>query len=130
MGLLYGRAGRLTAENGGSRPGQFCPNYESDPASLSEAARVQMLRGIGVAIVKHGSMFPTMEMMLRHAVNYLGPGCPGAVERPLAFPYGNQFCMGLFSWARRAPNSRKRRSPAPRAAACLVHDLVTIVKGY
>jgi hypothetical protein len=24
MGLLYGRAGRLTAENGGFRPGQFC----------------------------------------------------------------------------------------------------------
>lgn len=32
---------------------------------------MQILRAIGVAIVKHGSMFPTMEILLRHAVNYL-----------------------------------------------------------
>ena len=44
---------------------------EDDPETLSEKARVQILRAIGVAIVKHGSMFPTMEILLRHAVNYL-----------------------------------------------------------
>jgi hypothetical protein len=49
----------------------FCPMFEDDPSSLSEKARVQILRAIGVAIVKHGSMFPTMELLLRHAVNYL-----------------------------------------------------------
>ena len=49
----------------------FCPEYENDPSSLSDKARVQILRAIGVAIVKHGSMFPTMELLLRHAVNYL-----------------------------------------------------------
>eukprot|EP01043_Picozoa_sp_COSAG02_P014829 COSAG02_NODE_618_length_19461_cov_39.117447_6_plen_1075_part_00 len=49
----------------------FCPRYEDDPSTLSEKARVQILRAIGVAIVKHGSMFPTMELLLRHAVNYL-----------------------------------------------------------
>jgi hypothetical protein len=49
----------------------FCPKYEEDPSSLSETARVQILRAIGVAIVKHGSMFPTMELLLRHAVGYL-----------------------------------------------------------
>lgn len=38
---------------------------------MLEAAKVQILRAIGVAIVKHGSMFPTMEILLRHAVNYL-----------------------------------------------------------
>ena len=32
----------------------LCPNYESDASSLSEEARVQLLRAIGVAIVKHG----------------------------------------------------------------------------
>jgi hypothetical protein len=26
MGILYGRAGRLTAQNAGFRPGQFLPN--------------------------------------------------------------------------------------------------------
>jgi len=50
---------------------KFCPLYEDDPETLSEKARVQILRAIGVAIVKHGSMFPTMEILLRHAVNYL-----------------------------------------------------------
>ena len=49
----------------------FCPEYEKDSSSLSEKARVQILRAIGVAIVKHGSMFPTMELLLKHAVNYL-----------------------------------------------------------
>lgn len=49
----------------------FCPIYESNPDSLSETAKIQILRAIGVAIVKHGSMFPTMEILLRHAVNYL-----------------------------------------------------------
>jgi hypothetical protein len=34
----------------------FCPLYEEDPATLSDKARVQILRAIGVAIVKHGSM--------------------------------------------------------------------------
>ena len=49
----------------------FCPMYEADPDSLSEIARVQVLRSIGVAIVKAGTMFPTMELLLRHAINYL-----------------------------------------------------------
>lgn len=50
----------------------FCPEYEKNPASLPEIAREQILRAIGVAIVKHGAMFPTMEILLRHAINYLG----------------------------------------------------------
>jgi hypothetical protein len=45
----------------------FFPGYEVNPSTLSEKARVQLLRAIGVAIVKKGSMFPTMELLLRHA---------------------------------------------------------------
>ena len=37
---------------------------------------------------------------------------------------------GGFVRARKALKHQKRRSPAPRAAACLVHYLLTIVKGY
>eukprot|EP01050_Picozoa_sp_SAG11_P006516 SAG11_NODE_508_length_8874_cov_5.205812_6_plen_279_part_00 len=48
----------------------FCPMYEADGSSLSEIARIQVLRAIGVAIVKAGTMFPTMEILLRHAINY------------------------------------------------------------
>jgi hypothetical protein len=37
---------------------------------------------------------------------------------------------GAFVLVRRALKQQKRRFPTPRAAACLVHDLVTIVKRY
>ena len=50
---------------------RFCPLYEDNQSSLSEIARIQILRAVGVAIVKHGSMFPTTEILLRHAGNYL-----------------------------------------------------------
>ena len=43
----------------------FCPAYESDSSTLSDKARIQLLRAIGVAVVNRGSMFPTMEMLLR-----------------------------------------------------------------
>jgi hypothetical protein len=59
----------------------FCPLYESNPSSLSETAKIQILRAIGVAIVKHGSMFPTMEILLRHAVNYLNMKTSKAVTQ-------------------------------------------------
>eukprot|EP01043_Picozoa_sp_COSAG02_P067801 COSAG02_NODE_11028_length_1809_cov_1.187135_2_plen_167_part_01 len=59
----------------------FCPLYESNPSSLSEMAKIQILRAIGVAIVKHGSMFPTMEILLRHAVNYLNMKTSKAVTQ-------------------------------------------------
>ena len=49
----------------------YCPNYEGDPTSMSDRCKKQILRAIGVAIVKKGSMFPTLELLLRHAVNYL-----------------------------------------------------------
>ena len=49
----------------------FCPNFEADRSSLSDLASVQLLRAIGVGIVYHGSMFPTMQILLRHAVAYL-----------------------------------------------------------
>ena len=43
---------------------------------------------------------------------------------------GKSVFYGAFVWARRARRHRKRRFPAPRAAACLVHCLLTIAKGY
>ena len=60
----------------------YCPNYEQSPGSLSEVARVQILRAIGIAIVRHGSMHPNMELLLRHAVEYLGMKKSRAVHSP------------------------------------------------
>lgn len=39
---------------------------------FAEAAKIQIVRAVGVAIVKQGSMYPTLEMLLRHAIQYLG----------------------------------------------------------
>lgn len=44
---------------------RFLPMYEGNPTTLPQIARIQILRAIGVAIAKHGSMFPTMEILLR-----------------------------------------------------------------
>ena len=60
---------------------EYCPLYEKQPESMSEKCKIQMLRAIGVAIVKHGSMFPTLEILLRHAVNYLGMKTSKAVTQ-------------------------------------------------
>jgi hypothetical protein len=38
---------------------------------LSLLGKIQVVRAIGVAIVAHGSMYPTMELLLRHAIQYL-----------------------------------------------------------
>ena len=59
----------------------YCPRYEKEPETLSDHCKVQMLRAIGVSIVKHGSMFPTLEILLRHAVNYLGMKSSKAVTQ-------------------------------------------------
>lgn len=39
---------------------------------LTEECEIQVARACGVAIVKHGNMYPTMEMLLRHAIQFLG----------------------------------------------------------
>jgi hypothetical protein len=87
MGLLYGRAGRLTAENGGFRPGQMktlhgaITNTASPTLRLSADVRWQPGADPvdGVAIVGHGPVlvadgpnFAWPEFSDRHTVG-LGP---------------------------------------------------------
>lgn len=45
---------------------------EVDSDSLSLLAKLQIARAVGVAIVIHGSMHPTMELLLRHSLQFLG----------------------------------------------------------
>lgn len=47
-------------------------NHQEEHGGLSEKATLQVARAVGVAIVKHGTMYPTMEMLLRHAIQFLG----------------------------------------------------------
>ena len=46
MGLLYGRAGRLTAQNGGSRPGQW-PEHGANGESYGDNSATLWGRLVG-----------------------------------------------------------------------------------
>ena len=48
------------------------PECTNVAASMSSFAKVQVARAIGVAIVIHGSLHPSMELLLRHALQFLG----------------------------------------------------------
>ena len=41
---------------------------ERDHDAFTELEKLQMARAVGTAIVKHGSMFSTMELLLRHVI--------------------------------------------------------------
>lgn len=40
-------------------------------APLSPLGKLQVVRAVGVTIVMEGAMFPTMELLLRHAIQYV-----------------------------------------------------------
>ncbi len=50
---------------------------------LSREGRVQVVRAIGSAIVENGTMYPTMELLLRHAIQYfdLAQIVPGGLDQ-------------------------------------------------
>jgi hypothetical protein len=49
---------------------------------------------------------------------------PGRLLSALRVFHSKPTFCGASVWARRALHSQKRRFPAPRAAACLVHSLL------
>jgi hypothetical protein len=51
-------------------------------AEMRDVFKLQVLRAIGVSIVQHGHMHPSMELLLRHAVQWLGMKASKAVQRP------------------------------------------------
>jgi len=52
--------------------GQRIKDGSAKPRKLSQLGQLQVVRAIGVAIVLEGSMHPTMELLLRHAIQYFG----------------------------------------------------------
>ena len=66
MALLYGRAGRLTAEHGGLRPGQM--PIERLPYRITKFSHTES------------------RMLIKRYNFHNGPGPPGAVKRPSRFP--------------------------------------------
>jgi hypothetical protein len=51
-------------------------------AEMRDIFKIQVLRAIGVSIAKHGHMYPSMELLLRHAVQWLSMKTSKAVQRP------------------------------------------------
>lgn len=47
------------------------PGAMEGKTPLSQQGRIQVVRAIGVAIVENGLMYPPMELLLRHAIQYL-----------------------------------------------------------
>ena len=57
-------------------------HYTQGESEVSALGKVQIARACGVAIVKKGSMYPTLEMLLRHAIQYLNLRGKSVVSKP------------------------------------------------
>ena len=85
MGLLYGRAGRLTTQNGGFRHGQmtflarqaFAHQFDMSPDDMDMH---------GVYDDSHNIAKEEEHMVDGRMRRLLGPGPPRAVKRPSRFP--------------------------------------------
>jgi hypothetical protein len=62
---------------------------------ISPLGKIQIARAVGVAIVKQGSMYPTMELMLRHTIQYLGLRGKSVVAKPGVLDNEDDFIMDL-----------------------------------
>lgn len=62
---------------------------------ISPLGKLQIARAVGVAIVKQGSMYPTMELLLRHAIQYLGLRGKAVVASPGVLDNEDAFIMDL-----------------------------------
>jgi hypothetical protein len=92
MRRLYWRAGRLTAKNGGLRPGQF-------PALLALHAKVAAEPGIAAYLASD-----------KRPTGYC-PRPPGR-SRALSVSRRKSILCGFFAWWRGALSSPQRRFPA------------------
>ena len=62
-------------------------HYKS-AAEISDLGKVQIARACGVAIVTNGNMYPTMELLLRHAIQYASTHCTDRRCMHFDRPYG------------------------------------------
>ena len=69
--------------------------HYKDSSEISEFGKLQIARAVGVAIVKNGSMYPTMELLLRHAIQYLGLRGTVAVSEPGVLDDEMAFIAGI-----------------------------------
>lgn len=96
----------------------YCPEYEANPSTVSDIARVQILRAIAVSVVSSGEMFPTIELLLRHAINYFDMKKSAAVRDHGVIYHKADFLKDM-----------KRLSQDERRAVLSVHMLCYVLDG-
>lgn len=73
------------------------PENTNVAAAMSSFAKIQVARAIGVAIVIHGSLHPSMELLLRHSLQFLGLVGTRVVAETGILDNRDAFLQDLFS---------------------------------
>ena len=72
-------SGKVAEERQASDPDPF---PEKEWTEMRDIHKLQTARAIGVGIVKHGNLYPTMEVLLRHGVAWMKMRANPAVQTP------------------------------------------------
>eukprot|EP01047_Picozoa_sp_COSAG01_P033950 COSAG01_NODE_2524_length_7505_cov_29.604915_5_plen_835_part_00 len=89
-----------------------------DRKDMGDLFKIQLIRAVGVAIVKHGNMYPTMEILLRHCVQWLGMKASSQVAQPDVLDNEMKFLEDM-----------KSLNPVEQTAVLSVHLLTLIIDG-
>merc|ERR1712167_216062 len=90
-------------------------HYKS-AAEISDLGKVQIARACGVAIVTNGNMYPTMELLLRHAIQYLGIAGKKLVTEPGVLDNVEEFLRDMAEvWEGNASDAdlQEKMTPGP-----------------
>lgn len=97
-------------------------------AEISQLGKLQIARAVGVAIVKQGSMYPTMELLLRHAIQYLGLRGKAAVSNPGILDNEMDFIMDLSGMDPEDPDTESL-SKEEQVVVLSVHLMALMLDG-
>lgn len=100
---------------------EIMDHHFKDADEISDEGKVEIARGIGVAIVKNGSMYPTMELLLRHAIQFLNLRGKQCVQTAGILDNQEELIATM------APGGKL--SDAERSVALSVHLLASILDG-
>jgi hypothetical protein len=73
----------------------FFSDKDGGLEAMSTFGKIQICRAVGVAIIKTGAMFPSMELLLRHSIQYLGMRGKRVVCEPGTLDNEEAFLLGL-----------------------------------
>ena len=70
-------------------------HYTKGESEVTELGKLQIARACGVAIVAKGSMYPTLEMLLRHVIQFLNLRGKSVVSKPGVLDNDEDFLTDL-----------------------------------